>query len=366
MFNKLSQYKSHRILRVGISFIIFFILINVFVDTALPSYNDLHRASEILLDENVCNFTEKDFREIENSIKNDEKPKIFLMGDSIGYGIGVKEEADSITGYLREFQPDYSVYNLSTCGSKPLDYYLWVSHLSKIDDNPENIYLIQYNYKWFNSDTERLEDRVSQKRVLFKFFSLLNEEMQEKLDFYPTAFENLQVFLEKYIPVSANKIKVFAKIFKEKSKEDLVKHLFFGKSDRKSFEYKSKHWHEKDEFKNFNCKIAYGGGLWDSENNFNYKIYLKTLDLLEENNLNAFVYLPAYNQKLIKSCITEDLIANINKFMDDAGDRDIISAEFVGGLDDKYFLDDMHLDAEGNAEFANVLSAVINDYLLEL
>jgi len=86
MFEKSLKLEKKRIIRIGISFVIFFVLLNVVVAYALPSFNQTLRASEILLDQNVCNFTEKDFKEIEYLVKNEEKPKIDPKAKAIAIG----------------------------------------------------------------------------------------------------------------------------------------------------------------------------------------------------------------------------------------------------------------------------------------
>ena len=115
MYNQALKLKSHRIKWIGITFLVSFIFINVFVDTALPSYNDSGRASEILLDDNVCNFADKDFKDIEGRIDLiDSKAgeNIFFLGDSVSYGIGVESESEAVSGYLDELNPDH-IFNLS-------------------------------------------------------------------------------------------------------------------------------------------------------------------------------------------------------------------------------------------------------------
>lgn len=362
MFKKISEFKPKRIYRIGITFVVFFIAINVVVSEIIPSYSQTLRASEILLDDNVCNFAYQDFNDLEKLLLEDKNKKIFLLGDSVSYGIGVLDESNSASGYLREIHTDYSVYNLSSCGSKPLDYYLWVKYLAGIDNNSDNIFVIQYNYKWFNNTSGKLEDKVSQKRILFEFNEYLDDEIRDELEFYPRYFEQISHVLEKSIPVSANKTKLFAAIFNEKSKEDFTSHLFFGKPEKNSFDYKQKHWSEKEELKSFNCKIAYSSAEWNSENNFNYNVYLKTLDFIKNEGVRAVVLLPPYNQELVEKCNNEKFSNNVIKFLSDAGNRNILSAEFTETVNGSYFLDDMHLDSQGNKILAEKISEEINKF----
>ena len=98
---------KNRIFRIGISFLITFIVINVAVEFLLPSYKNTLRASEILLGENVCNFDVKDFSDIEKMLKKDDKDKYILLGDSVMYGIGVEDESQTIAGFARA---DYLEY----------------------------------------------------------------------------------------------------------------------------------------------------------------------------------------------------------------------------------------------------------------
>ena len=355
MFNGVYKLEAKRIYRIGISFVVFFVGLNVLVETGLSSYDDTLRASEILLDDNVCNFAEEDFSDIEGEISSDPNPKIFLMGDSVSYGIGVEEESESVSGYLRELYPEYSVYNLSSCGSKPLDYYLWSRYLAEVDPNPDNICLIQYNYKWFNADNGELEDRVSQKRMLFNFKEYVDGEM------HPSDFESLKAMIAGAVPVYANKTKLFATIFNEKSKEDFIEHTFFGKPPQKTFAHKSQNWREKDEMKNFNCKIAYSGSEWDPEENFNFSVYLKTLDFLKEQSVKALVFLPAYNYELTKKCQNTGFEENVDLFASEALARNITTASFNPAIDESYFLDDMHLSESGNKLFAEEIADYIDN-----
>lgn len=360
MFDSVRNLETKRILRIGAAFLIFFAAINIYIGSALPSYSSTLRASEKLLKDNVCNFAYKDFTDIKLSLASDEKPKIFLLGDSISYGIGVKEEKNSVSGYLRDLNEDYSVYNLSSCGSKPLDYYLWISYLTENFKDRENIYVIQYNYKWFNADSYRLEDKISQKRVLLYFNEYVNEHIRESLKYSPGVFERLDYGIDSVLPVSANKIKLFATIFNEKSKEKFVENLFFGSPEKESFEYKTKYWRGKNEMKTFNCKISYGSNIWDEETNFNYQIYLKTLELLSENNQKALTFMPPYNKELTKKCQNGVFEKNIENFVNDAEKKEINTASFINLVNEEKFLDDMHTNEKGNKELAEAITEYIN------
>ncbi len=362
MFENINAFSSKRIYRIAGFSIIFFIAINIAVFAIISSYSQTSRASEILPDNNVCNFAFEDFNDVEKLITEDQKSKIFLLGDSVSYGIGVADESESVTGYLRKMHPEYSVYNLSSCGSKPLDYYLWTRYLTELDPNSDNVFVIQYNYKWFNGNSGKLKDKISQKRILFEFNKYLDDEIRDGLEFYPRYFEQISHSLEKSIPVSANKTKLFAAIFNEKSKEDFIKHLFFGKPERNSFEYKQKQWNEKDEMRSFNCKIAYSATEWNPKNNFNFDVYLKTLAFIEKNDVNAIVFLPPYNQELVRKCSNEKFNRNVYKFLINADNRDVRNAEFTKAIDQSNFLDDMHLDAQGNKILAENISNSINKF----
>lgn len=356
MFNVLNKFSAARIYRIGISFVLSFIVINIAVSALLPSYENIGRASEILLDDNVCNFVEKDFQDIEKKILNDDKQKIFLLGDSISYGIGVKDESQAISGYLQYNYSFKSVYNLASCGSKPLDYYLWVKYLSSIDPRDDSIYLIQYNYKWFNVDNGKLEDRLSQKRIAYRFLEYLDDETAEDLGFRPSFFEDIGNSLSSTIPVSSNKLKLFAAITKQKSKEDFIESVVFGKDGKKTFKYKSQNWQEKQETRIFNCKIAYSKNEWNPEENFNLRTYQNTLEIINERELNALVFLPAYNNELIKKCQNDTFESNVTWFLTEAKKHSVQTASYVNLIDESHFLDDMHLDFEGNRKLVELMN----------
>lgn len=356
MFEKVHKLSHQRIFRILIWALIIFVVINFAIDFALPSYAETLRASETLLSDNVCNFTSKDFTDIQNKIQKSEKPKLYLLGDSVSYGIGVKNESESISGYLRGMLPDYEVLNISTCGSKPLDYHLWIQHLSKIDSNNDSIFLIQYNYKWFNLISDNLEDKISQKKILYNFIYYLDNEIIEGLGFDYSWVENVEHYSGQFIPSIGYKTELLIEIFNEKSKEDFVENLFFGKSDKKTFEYKSQNWRQKDEFKNFKCKIAYSDKDWNSDDNFNFEVYLKTLDLIRESQKRSIVYLPAYNNELIKKCNTQLFQRNVDLFSKEAEMRSIPNFEMINEIEESRFLDDMHLDKEGNKNSAQIIT----------
>jgi hypothetical protein len=322
------------------------LLINLSVFLFLPSYKQTLRASEYFFDLNICNFSDKDLNEISDIIKNDKKNKIFILGDSVSYGIGTSE-SESVSGYLRNTKEEYSVYNLSVCGAKPLDYYLWINYLDKINADRRNIYLVQYNYKWFPLKDDKLENFISQKKTLYKFSEFLDQEMKNKLKFNPNWFDYFKYNVEKTIPVVSNKDRLFALIFRERSKEDLIKHLMSGQVNQPTFEEKKK---------NFNCRIDYSSSLWNEETDFNYKIYLKTVKLLKEKNINALVYLPAYNSGIVERCHDAGFETNISKFIKDAQTQNVKVFEFTDKIPQEYFLDDMHLNSEGSKLFAQILS----------
>jgi len=367
MFEGFKDFEKNRIIRIGAAFVAFFLVINVIVDFMLPSYVTLSRASEILLDDNVCNFAAKDFSDIEKMLLQDTKPKIFLLGDSISYGIGIENEKGAISGYIRETQSDYSVYNLASCGGKPLDYYLWIQYLNNLSkradyDSSQDIYVIQYNYKWFNVDNGELADRISQKKTLMRFDEYIDDEIRKKIDFYPTFFDKFGTILNDNIPVAANRVKLMALIFHEKSKEDLIKHIFYGKPEANSLEYKQKYWRDKKEMSNFNCKITYSANKWDVEKNFNFMIYVKTSALLDSLGKNALIYLPAYNYELTKKCQANQVFEeNIQLFLEIASAKNIMVDSFVNVVDEKNFLDDMHLNVVGNEVLAHNISQQINE-----
>jgi hypothetical protein len=320
-----------RIIRIGISFLITFIVINVAVEFFLPSYKNTLRASEILLGENVCNFDIKDFLDIEEMLKNDEKDKIIILGDSVAYGIAVADESDTVSGITRKRHSEYSVYNLSSCGSKPLDFYLWIQYLNDLDLEGENLFIIQYNYKSLNNNGDDLEDRISQKLILEKFNDYHDEDASQ-IDF----------FLKKYIPVYGHKNKLFIQLFGAKNVKNLI-----NKNEKNTFEYKSKPWFEKDEYKNFKCKIAYGENEWD-EDDYNYQTYLKTIDFIDNENLHVTILIPSYNYSLIRKCADDKYYENWQKIRDAAKKTDNVEVMAVLGVNDNAFIDDVHLRAENN------------------
>lgn len=352
MFEKSLTFSRSRITRIFVFAAIFFVVINAVVGFAVPSFKDVGRASEQLLASNVCNFALTDFANINRMIEQDKKEKIVLLGDSVFFGIGVEDESESVSGYLREMYPDKSIYNLSSCGSKPLDYYFWINRLK--DENAT--FVIQYNYKWFATDNEKLSDRVSQKRILTEFNEYVDEEISGKLKESVTYSDKMSHFLTKNIPVAANRTKLFAAFLNEKSKEDFVEHVFFGKPETQDMAYKQQYWMDKDEMKSFNCKITYSSQLWDAENNFNVSMYEKTLNFIDKNDLEAIVLMPAYNQMLLKKCMKAGFEENVSQFVEKADDKGIKAVSFTNSIDEKYFLDDMHLNAEGNKELANLIS----------
>jgi len=351
MFENPITLSSKRIIRIFVFTALFFVLINILVGVFVPSFLETKRASEKLLSENVCNFSLNDFADINAMIANDRRKKIILLGDSIFYGIGVKEESQSVSGYLQKMLPDYSVYNLSSCGSKPLDYYFWLNRLK----NENAIFIIQYNYKWFATDNGKIQDRVSQKRVLTEFGVYMDDEILKQMEGRASFLDKFGYFLAKNIPVVSNRTKLFALLLNEKSKEDFVKHLFFGKPRNKNLSYKQQYWRNKDEMKAFNCRISYSGRFWGDLDNFNLAIYRKTLKFINDNNLNAIVLLPSYNNELLKKCMKNSFDKNIAWFLDEADKNGVKAFSFVKDIDEKYFLDDMHLNASGNKRFVNLI-----------
>ena len=355
MFEGSLKLTRARIFRIFAFTAIFFVAINIAVSFALPSFVDLKRASEQLLSDNVCNFALADFADINTMMESDEKKKIILLGDSVSFGIGVENESESVSGYLRKNFPDYSVYNLSSCGSKPLDYYFWINRFKKEDA----IFVIQYNYKWFAVDNGELEERVSQKKILTEFDKYVDDEIQKWLGDAVTIGDKASHILTKNIPVAANRTKLFAAFLNEKSKEDFVAHVFFGKPETQSMAYKQQYWKDKEEMKSYNCKIYYPVQLWDVEKNFNFAMYMKTLEFVKGESLNTVVILPPYNGTLLKKCMNTGFEENISQFIEKAQEKGIKAVSFAGLVDEKYFLDDMHLNAEGNRQFADLLSKEI-------
>lgn len=344
MFEKSLTLSRSRIIRIFVFALLFFVCMNMAVSFAFSSFKDTNRASEILLSSSVCNFSTDDFGDIKEMIAGDKNEKIILLGDSIFYGIGVEDESESVSGYLRKLFPDKSVYNLSSCGSKPLDYYLWINRLKDEDA----VFVVQYNYKWFSADSGEWEDRISQKKILSEFANYYDGEV--------SLTEKAAYSLTKIIPLAANRTKIFAKIFNEKSKEDFVEHLFFGKPEIQNMAYKKRYWKEKDEMQSFNCKISYPSAAWNAETNYNFSMYGETLKFIDENSLEAIVLMPPYNTELIKKCIKNGFDGNLSLFVKTAEERDVKAVSFADKIDEKYFLDDMHLNAEGNEQLAELIS----------
>jgi hypothetical protein len=352
MFEKSLTFSRARIIRIFAFTAFFFITINFVVALNMPSFKDTGRASEQLLADSVCNFALTDFADINQMIEQDEKEKIVLLGDSVFFGIGVEDEAEAVSGYLREMYPESSIYNLASCGSKPLDYYFWINRLKA-----ENAtFVLQYNYKWFATDNGELFDRVSQKKILTEFNEYIDDEISKWFEESVTYPDKMSHLLTKNIPVAANRTKLFAAILNEKTKEDFVDHLFFGKPETQSMAYKQQYWKDKDAMKSFNCKITYSSQLWDSEKNFNVAMYEKTLQFIEEENLDAIVLMPAYNNLLLKKCMKVGFEENVMQIQKKAEEKGIKAVLFVNSIDEKHFLDDMHLNAQGNKELANLIS----------
>ncbi|MBD3156490.1 hypothetical protein GF369_01550 [Candidatus Peregrinibacteria bacterium] len=354
MFEQSSTVSHKRIIRIFVCAAAFFILINAGISVFIPSYEQTGRASEMLLSNNVCNFSLADFSDIDNMLAHDTKRKIIILGDSVAYGIGVEHEAQSISGYIRNALPDYSVYNLSSCGSKPLDYYLW---LKKLKDE-DALFLIQYNYKWFATDNGELRDRVSQKRLLTQFNEYVDESVRKSIGNHVTHMDIVSHTVSRLIPAASHKTSLFVHFFNEKSKEDVIEHLFFGKPEKQSMAYKKRYWKEKDEMKRFNCAISYPNQLWDAERNVNVALYQVTLAFIEENNLDAHVIMPPYNQELVDRCMKTSFRENVQWFIDEASRRGVESSAYIDSVDERYFLDDMHLNSEGNNQLATM---IIND-----
>ncbi len=352
MFEKSSTVSRERIIRIFVFAALFFIGINVGISWAIPSYEQTRRASEMLLADSVCNFSLADFSDIDRTLAQDKKKKIIILGDSIAYGIGVKQEGESISGHMRELTPDYSVYNLSSCGSKPLDYYLWLKKLKDEDAH----FIIQYNYKWFATDNGELRDRVSQKRLLTQFHEYMDDEVRDVVGEHVTYMDIISHSFTRLIPAASRRTSLLAALFNEKSKEDVLKHLFFGKPKMQSMEYKQRYWKEKDAMKSFNCSISYPNQLWDSKRNANLSLYRLTLDFINENSINAHVVMPAYNQELIGRCIKTSFRENVQWFADEASKRNIESLIYTDAIDERYFLDAMHLNSEGNKTLATMIT----------
>lgn len=354
MFKQSSTVSRKRIIRIFVCAAVFFIGINAGIGAFIPSYEQIRRASEMVLSDNVCNFSLADFSDIDNMLAHDRKQKVIILGDSVAYGIGVEDEEQAISGYMRDAMPDYSVYNLSSCGSKPLDYYLWLNKLK----NEDALFLIQYNYKWFATDNGALRDRVSQKRVLTQFNAYVDDTVREIIGDQVTYMDTVSHTISRLIPAASRKTSLFAYFFNEKSKEDVIEHLFFGRPEKQSMTYKKRYWKEKDEMKRFNCGISYPNQLWDAERNANVALYQTTLDFIEENNLDARVIMPPYNQELVGRCMKTSFTENVQWFVDEASKRGIESSVYVDSVDERYFLDDMHLNPEGNKRLATM---ILND-----
>lgn len=352
MFEKSLTFSHARIVRIFIFAALFFVAINVAVSFALPSFSQTKRASEVLLNDNVCNFALDDFADIDKMIALDKKKKIVLLGDSVFYGIGVESEVESVSGYLREMFPKYSVYNFSSCGSKPIDYYFWMNRLKDEDV----IFVVQYNYKWFAIDNGELADRVSQKKILTEFDEYMDEEITDWLGNPVSLADKASHFLTKNIPAAANRTKLFATLLNEKSKEDFTEHLFFGKPETQNMAYKQQYWKDKDEMKSFNCKISYPNQLWDARRNFNVAMYEKTLTFIDDEGLNAIVLMPPYNGELLRKCMKAGFDENILQFQEKAEEGGVNAVSLANSMDEKHFLDDMHLNAEGNRELAELIS----------
>ena len=108
--------------------------------------------------------------------------------------------------------------------------------------------------------------------------------------------------------------------------------------------------------KSFNCNIGYPDALWNPEENANYYVYLKTLDVLKGLNQKSFVFMPAYNEELIKKCHDDAFDQNVLRFEDEAERRGITVESFVSVIDQSFFLDDMHLDSKGNERMAEYIT----------
>ena len=205
----------------------------------------------------------------------------------------------------------------------------------------------------------KLNIEYAKKSILTEFENYVDEETYEKLGVSVSLLDKMSHFLTKNIPIAASRTKLFATILGEKSKEDFIEHMFFGTPKNKTMAYKQQYWRDKDEMKTFNCKISYTNKLWSESENFNLYMYEKTLKFVNNNNLNVVVLLPPYNSELIKKCMKDAFNKNVTWFLDKAVQNGIKSASFIENIDEKYFLDDMHLNADGNRQLAQLISKKI-------
>jgi thymidine kinase len=86
---------------------------------------------------------------------------------------------------------------------------------------------------------------------------------------------------------------------------------------------------------------------------------MKTLEFIQGESLNAVVLIPAYNATLLKKCMNAGFEENILQFVKKAQEKGVKVASFAALIDEKYFLDDMHLNAEGNKQFADLINKEI-------
>ena len=303
---------------VTIAFVMYFLIINYFVDDYIMNYTDIGRSIALF-----------DFYENYEDIEKD----IFYLGPS-----SFKEDIDA--GLMDKIN-GYSNFNLGNPASTPLRRYIEVDHIIKAD--PEIVVLgigpMSLSGKWlFPDDHYAL---ISNKIKIDNSFGFYDD--------YPINLNRLQLLLYKRKFFGNSLFKILER-----------KLLYYGEYN-KNFKSENILKQVKEDFdskfiEEINSREKFDEFEVPSEENYERIAFESIIKKLNENRIKVLIVKIPINPLLLEK-IPEEYMKNYDEFLFGVSNKHNVKIlDYTKIYEENYFYDGLHLNRFGRKTFSEELS----------
>jgi lysophospholipase L1-like esterase len=298
-----------------------------------------------------------------NQMTRDDGFKVVFLGDSVVHGGGVPEEKETIPAYfsrqLSILLPDkqVKVYNFSLPGCTPADTY---NILRFIADTRPDLVIYDDNIGWFGSskimEHPRLADLAQQTQPTAK----AARKQEKKTDVLEDA---LTGWMTDHWALYRNRIFLnyvwFGKPLKEKLKIETAPQ---GADSDTAQLTNDKEIYRPWYLKNFDVLKKTKGKLGYcslDQSNQHWVMYNRLLDELDREKIKTVIFMVPRNRPLyiMYNLLDEPVLQKQQaRLADAARGHGVAVFDYTFAIDDREFVDSVHLTAQGNRELAERLA----------
>lgn len=361
-------------IRIAALVCIFFILANIIIAFGAGWYYRYHN-KRVQFGYRLPNkfvLIRKELPSVINYIENNRgryDVNVIMLGDSVSYGAGSGVKADENAGkyledQLKEALPGRKVrvWNLAMPGSKPGDtYYLYKRSLEL---NPDLI-IISFNYIFYTPSN--IKSSLAYNWIVPDIDPEGRYSSQVKDFLCPGAENAIKLLAIRHIPIYRYRDLINGLVFKDQPAKSLQfaaslavagieRVMTKGGNNGKTVDAKNPDTNTGNQWFNQDWSGRMQGMAWmynitpiDTEKNVAYLFTREILDDIEAKGVPAVIFMAGQNHKLLAPLIdNEKYEANRQKLNLIFEGRDFSYIDFDNKIDDFYFVDNVHLTAEGN------------------